>query len=497
MRPRTIYYSPSPRQARLSFTVSPVRIRATLALLWAALCLVVAACTGADTGRGSARVAPAPDPTSAAAAAQTAPGGSARLRGPAVMGSEDLRRAYQFVLQRYVDPVDHGQLIRAGVNGLRAAIDAEGALPLLWLALDVRPLPRGDAARDWESFGGAYDAVVQKLPDWAESKHADRIVLQSMLRSLEDGHSIYVAPEEVRRQADSSYAGIGVRLAKNAGGGAPLVAEVFRDSPAAAAGLQMGDRIMFVDGQALTGRPSDEVVRLIRGPLGSTASLLVQRGSAIALREFRLQRAQVRLESVEAVTLPSQGVMYLHLRSFSPESPQLMARAIQIGQQSGVRGWILDLRGNPGGGVAAVQQIAGLFLDNRTLGYQVDREQQRQPMVSVGAPMVVGDPVMVMVDGDSSSGAEILAANLRDYRIATVVGTQTAGIVSVATKEPLADGGEVQVTVQRFETSTGERLDRVGVKPNMVVELRDVDLEVGVDSQLKAAMELIGQRTGR
>ena len=413
------------------------------------------------------------------------------------MGSDDLRHAYQFILQRYVERPDHGQLIQAGASGLRAAIEAEGALPLLWLALDVRPMPSGDAARDWESFGAAYDAVVQKLPGWAESKHADRIVLQSMLRSLEDGHSLYVAPEEVRRQADSTYAGIGIRLAKNAGGGAPLVAEVFRNSPAAGAGLQMGDRIMFVDGQALTGRPFEEVVSLIRGPLGSTASLLVQRGTAAGLREFKLQRAQVRLESVEAVTLPSQGLMYIHLRSFSPESPQLMSRAIQIGQQSGVRGWILDLRGNPGGGVAAVQQIAGMFLDNRTLGYQVDRDQQKRPMMSVGAPMVVGNPVVVIVDGDSSSGAEILAANLRDYRVASVVGTQTSGVVSVALKEPLADGGEVQVTVQRFETSTGERLDRVGVQPDVVVDLRDTDLEVGVDSQLKAAVELVVQRLGR
>jgi carboxyl-terminal processing protease len=339
--------------------------------------------------------------------------------------------------------------------------------------------------------------MVQKLPTWSKESHADWIVIRQMMESLDDGHSTFLTPDEVQRRGETTYVGIGVRLARSSQGQAPLVAEVFPNSPAASAGMKSGDRIVEVDGQDLTGRALSDVVQLIRGPSDSEVALRVRRLNSPELLEFHLRRAQVQVEPVTATLSANGTVGYLRIRSFTDETvPDMAMRLFVRERELGARAWLLDLRGNPGGSLSAVTRVAGMFVENRPIGFQV-RQSQQTPIIAEGSgPVTRGMPVVILVDEETASGGEILAAALQEYDVARVVGTNTAGNVGVAGQISLPDGSAIQITEQRYVTPSGARLDGVGVQPDVTVEMNDADVEAGRDPQLLKAVEVLGERLG-
>lgn len=475
-------------------------LRTALSLATAVLLATgLAACSLGDgpggRGPGNRRVEPpvelrqpSPLPSPVASPGPGATPAAPTREGP--LTSAELGRAYRAIYDRFVDKLDHKQLIRAAREGLRAALEQEAVLPLATLPLDLQPPLSDNLDKDWASFAAAYDGVSLTLPSWTASARPDWIVLRSMLESLNDGHSVFLTPDDVRRRNETSYGGVGIRLARPVEGQAPLVAEVFSRSPAAAAGVKAGVRILAVDGQELVGKPLADVVQLIRGPTGSEVTL---RLGGAQQREVTLKRAQVQIDQVEAYP-PQNGVGYVRIRSFNDQTAAAVRQFLTRQRQLGARGLVLDLRGNPGGSLEEVGSVAGAFVQDKPIGFEVNRVGQRDEIPAVGEPLVAGMPVSILVDGDTASGAEILAAALREYNVAELVGTSTAGNVGVAAILPLPDGSAMQITEQRFVTPSGTQLDGVGVKPDVLVELGDADLEAGRDPQLQRAAELVAQK---
>ncbi len=411
------------------------------------------------------------------------------------MSGSDLEIAYEAILTQFVDPVDPAQLVKAASGALRDSLKDQVLLPLFTLPLDLQPDPTANAADDWTAFSSAYDAMVQKLPDWAAKSHPDWAVLQAMVASLDNGHSVFLTPDDVQRRGESSYAGIGVRLARPDQSKAPIVAEVFPNSPAQAAGVHNGDQIIAADGQDLTGRPLSDAVSLIRGPTGTSISIRVKRLDSPQPLDFNLTRAQVQIEPVVAGQITGNAqIGYLRIRSFADDTPDPVGQVLAAGRQQGVKAWILDLRGNPGGSLAAVEDVAAYFVPRKPVGFQVDRRGQRTPLVADGTQLVQNQPVVVLIDHDTASGAEILAAALHEYGLATLVGDGTAGNVGVAGVLPMPDGSAVQITQQRYVTPFGARLDPNGLQPDVTVSLSDADLEAGRDPQLNRAATVLMQK---
>ncbi len=466
--------------------------------------LVVASAVGcgvsdplAKPQQGSRRLDPPPE-TSQGTGGLAVDSGTARLRS-GVMSTVELHVAYRAILDRFADPVDHRQLVRAAIDGLRGSLREQQVLPMFTMPLDLVAVDQADPEKAWVAFGEAYDATVQKLPTWAEQTHADWETVRRMVATLSDGHSTFLTPDEVRQRNESSFAGIGVSLARSDQGAGPLVAEVFPQSPAAAAGLRRGDRIVGVDGQTLAGRQLTDVVQMIRGPRGSEVRLTVQRTGAARPFEIRLTRAQVRVEPVlGGLAANNSGLGYLRIRTFTDDAADETNQILQLGAQNGVRAWIIDLRGNSGGSLDAVQRIAGTFLGDRVpVGFEVSRDGQQTVLQSSG-PSVAGNlPLVVLVDHDTASGSEILTAALREKQAAQVVGAKTAGNVGVAAVLPLPDGSAVQITERRYLTSAGGPLDRVGVQPDVPLETQEADIEAGRDPQLQRASEIVAQKLGR
>jgi len=428
-----------------------------------------------------------------------APGAATQIRGQG-LSSAQLYTAYRAILDTYVDPVDDTQLIKAATDTLRQGLQSQPNLPMVTLPLQMVPGTTGNADKDWQTFGDAYDSVVNKLPTWAQQAHPDWMVLRSMADSLKDGHTSFMTPDEARRRNETSFAGIGVLMSRPQDNQPPLIAEIFPSSPASTSGLKRGDRIIGVDGQDVAGHTVSDIAQLIRGQPGTQVRVQVRRLSSDQPLEFTMRRALVQVDQVLGRQVPNVPIGYLKIRSFGDSTmvDQVLG-ILDQGRQRGIRGWIVDLRSNPGGSLSAVLGAASGFFDasHSVVGFQVDRQRRQTPLeiqpssTPTGTPLLNGAPLIVLVDRDSASGAEIFAAAIQEAKIGTLVGSKTAGNVGVATQIGLADGSVLQVTEQRFVTPGGAQIDGVGVTPDVVLEMTDEDLENDRDPQLAKALELI------
>ena len=303
---------------------------------------------------------------------------------------------------------------------------------MLTLPLQMVPSATGNADKDWQAFGDAYDSVVNKLPAWAQQAHPDWMVLRGMADSLHDGHTSFMTPDEARRRNETSFAGIGVLMSRPLDSQPPLIAEIFPSSPASASGLKRGDRIIGVNGQDVAGQTVSDIAQLIRGQPGTQVRVQVRRLSSQQPLEFTMRRALVQVDQVIGRQVPNVPIGYLKIRSFGDSTmvDQVLG-ILDQGKQRGIKGWIVDLRSNPGGSLNAVLGAAGGFFDadHSVVGYQVDRQRRQTPLDTTPTNNLNGIPLVVLVDRDSASGAEIFAAAIQEAKIGTLVGSKTAGNV--------------------------------------------------------------------
>jgi len=485
----------------------PANRRVIRPIIFVCLAALVGCTPTSGSSAGNRIVTPPPvskpsgaQPTPATPNAPAAPTSNAsapHLRGEG-LSAADLYTAYRAILDTYVDPVDDTQLIKAATDSLRQGLQGQASLPLLTMPLQLVSGSTGDADRDWQAFGDAYDSVVTKLPDWAEQTHPDWVVLRSMADSLHDGHTSFMTPDEARRRNETSFAGVGVLMSRPQDNQPPLIAEIFPSSPASSSGLKRGDRITAVDGQDVTGQAVGDIATLIRGQPGTQVRIQVQRVNSPQPLEFTMRRAVVQVDQVLGRQVPNAPIGYLKIRSFGDSTMvEQVLGILDQGQKRGLRAWVVDLRGNPGGSLNAVLGAASGFFDanHAVVGYQVDRQRHQTPL-EIQQPMNLlnGAALVVLVDHDSASGAEIFAAALQDAGVGTLVGSKTAGNVGVATQITLPDDSVLQVTEQRFVSPSGAQIDGVGVTPDVVVEMTDEDLQNDRDPQLGKALELVVQK---
>jgi carboxyl-terminal processing protease len=469
-------------------------LRFVVAIMMTLLALVVAAgCTagGSSSGRtGNARVDPSEEggrptgQTGARGSASSTPGGS-----DGTLSSTELGLVYQFIMQRYIEQVDHATLVEAAIAAVHETGLRSNALPLDLATTDLVPTPTGEPDRDWMAFARGYDALVGKHPQWAAQARPDWAILRKMIATLGDDHSLFMDPQDVKRTAETGFTGVGIRVTRPRPEEPPYVTEVFRDSPASAAGVKAGDQITAVDSKTTDGLSLTEIVTSIRGAQGSKVVLSVVRGGQPPV-DIQITRAPVDAPRVEGAV--RGGVLgVLRIRSFGDGVPEQVQQLLTQGRNRGARAWILDLRGNPGGSLEAMARVATNFIAQRPVGLAVDRNGQSDPIVAPGRPAIPTFPYVVIVDRETASGAELLAAAIKEYQIAPVVGVRTAGSVGLASPQPLSDGSAIQVTIRRLVSPSGAVINKQGVEPDFEADLTIDDLQRGDDPQLLQAIELL------
>lgn len=291
--------------------------------------------------------------------------------------------------------------------------------------------------------------------------------LKGIVAALGDPYSEYLDPQAAlafREQIEGTFAGIGVEL-RPARAGA-RIARVLEDSPAARAKLHRGDLITAVGRRSLAGGSLTEASALVRGPAGSTAELWVRERGTARSRRVLLLRAEISVSSV-SLRMLGGGLAVVKLSQFSNETGRALVSAVRRAQRRRARALVLDLRGNGGGLVDAAEEAAGVFLGpGRPVASISGRAWKREVLRSRG-PRRWSGPLVVLIDRDSASAAELLAGALRDEIAVKLVGERSYGKGVVESTYNLSGGGLLKLTIAEYRTPAGARIAGRGLRPDL------------------------------
>jgi carboxyl-terminal processing protease len=272
-------------------------------------------------------------------------------------------------------------------------------------------------------------------------------------------------------QIEGNFVGLGVEL--KAADGALLIVNVIHNSPAERGGIKPGDKIVNVGGHSTSDVNTDKAAEMLQGSEGSTVQLAVVTGDE-SPRQLNIRREHVDVSSVDDVKIvdPAFGIGYFKLNCFQKTTNSDVDQALWQLHRDGMRSLIIDLRGNPGGLLTAAVDVAQKFVDSGTIVSTRGRSPGEDYNYQAHGTGQWRMPLVVLIDGDSASAAEILAGALRDYHRAKIVGTRSYGKGSVQGIFPLSVGGAgVRLTTAKFYSPLGSAFSHVGVDPDVKVEV--------------------------
>lgn len=349
-------------------------------------------------------------------------------------------------------------------------------------------------------------ARQQLLGQEYSSQEAAYSALRSALRQLNDPYTRFLSPAEysdLTDQTSGEVSGIGVRLQYDDQIREVVVSEVMVGSPAAEAGMVAGDRILLIDGQSTDRLTVDAILQRLRGATDSQVTLTIARGSGPS-RSMILTRSREEVPTVEYALkrAGSHSIGYIRLIEFNAQAAHQMETAIRSLTGQGVEGFVLDLRGNPGGLLMASIDIGRMWLQHGPIVRTQDRNGTDEA-ISANRTALTQLPLTVLVDRRSASSSEILTGALRDNQRAMVVGTPTFGKALVQSLHGLADGSGLAVTVAHYYTPNGTDISRRGITPDVAVEISDRQrselftnpsrLGTEADTQYLRALEVLEQ----
>lgn len=315
-----------------------------------------------------------------------------------------------------------------------------------------------------------------------------------IMASLGDPYSCYYSPEELQATVEKTegyFYGIGAVLMLNQEYGYPQVVSLIDGSPAANSELRIDDIITEVDGIDVGGMELDESVALIKGEENTEVVLSIARLATSEEFEVRLIRAKVESQSVNYEMLDG-AIGYIQISSFDEATVEQFTEALATVKGSRAKGLIIDLRGNPGGSLPAVVDIAREILPAGPIVTTEDKYGNVVPYDCDGSHEL-DIPLVVLINGGSASASEILAGAIKDYGIGTLMGTTTYGKGIVQRIIQLTDGSAVKLTVSHYYTPLHNDIHKVGIEPDVEVTF-DVDAyleDTSNDNQLDEAIEYL------
>jgi carboxyl-terminal processing protease len=366
--------------------------------------------------------------------------------------------AFNILIERHVDKPSSTQLLGAALDAVQTLLEKMGD-PSQTV---TKPAFTGSPQSDFAKFASTLNDVLAANPK-EDPKLVEEQATDGMARSMNECHTYYLDPSRAKgfNAAPQEYSGIGASITSPGPNDLVEIAQVFPNSPAEKAGVKKGDKVKTVNGEDMLGLTSEEVANKIKGPEGTTVSIVFVRNGVDT--PISIVRGKVIAPRVIDQT-DDGNVGYIYVSQLNGDVSNQVAQAVKRQNDAGVVGRVLDLRDDPGGDLSAAVDIASIFVKNATLVYQVGRDGNRTPL-RTNDRMYVSDakPLVVLVNKNSASGAEIIAAGVRANGAGTVMGAQTAGCVGIGQPRELPDGGLLLVTIARMEDAkTGEPLNGPG-----------------------------------
>ncbi len=328
-------------------------------------------------------------------------------------------------------------------------------------AVFVRPTAEPTGVLDEAAARIARDAARP-----VDQETLEKAAVEGMLGTLGDQWSSYYGPAEFTAfsaSLEGRYTGVGVWL-KQQPDGAVVIASVQRDTPADEAGVLVGSRLSAIDGLPVVGLPVSDVAGRLRGELGEPVELtLVVDGqtSTVVLSRVAVAADDVTVEKLDG------NVLSVTVSAFTRGAGRQVRAAIAADSGNANPGIVLDLRGNPGGLVDEAVEVAGAFLDGGVV-VSYDRRGRGVRTLQAAPGGVTDVPLVVLVDGETASAAEIVTAALQDRGRAVIVGSRTYGKGSVQEPATLSDGSAIELTVGQYVTPGGHVIDSLGIDPDIV-----------------------------
>jgi len=383
----------------------------------------------------------------------------------------------------YVDTFTWKDLVERGVTDLEVAL-TEGVFVNRYLAgvpsaklaafrqslrelMAQQQTPTRTAA--WEAVRAAAELGHQQL-----GLPPTVVILEYLcgLTNTLDPYSAFLTPsqlEEIYSQIEGNFVGLGVEL--KAEGGSLRIIRVVPGSPAQENGLRAGDQILAVGSQSTAGLTTEQAADLLQGPEGSTVELTVQTPGQPP-RRLAIRRRRVEIPSIEQARMADQeaGVAYVKLTCFQKTTARDLESVLWDLYRQGMRSLIVDVRGNPGGLLSTAVEVADKFIDQGVIVSTRGRSPQEDFTYTAHAAGTWRVPLVVLVDQESASAAEIFAGAIRDHRRGTLVGSRTYGKGSVQGIFPLHYAGTgIRLTTARFYSPNGQCFNRIGLEPDIVV----------------------------
>ena len=401
-----------------------------------------------------------------------------------------VRQAFDLLMDRFVTPPSAATVLNGGWDGgvsfVREQTGAEVG--------DLRPSLGDDRASAWRAFVGAYPRLIAAA-DGIDQVEVDRVIVRGMAASLDSTSTYYYRPDDFQAlQSGRTFAGIGVVTNRDL-----VVTELLEGGPAQAGGLRLGDRLIAVDGATIITREGPAFSPPLRGPAGSPVQVTIERVGSPDPVVLSFIRAPVQFHWITGRMIDNQ-IGYLRIRTLAPQGLDSLVRALAELDRGGARALVVDIRGNAGGAMSLVEEAAKRFVREGPLYRVIDRqghEVVRRADASEGVYRGADLPTVVLVDQDTASGAELLAAVLRENGAGYLIGRGTAGMLAGQSAFSLADGSGLVVATQIIRTGQGKDIDGIGVEPDQLVGLDLTALAEGRDTQIEAALTYLRGRLGQ
>ena len=361
----------------------------------------------------------------------------------------------------------------------------------VWKIVNKKYYDPTNNAQDWNKWRYRYENKLK-------TKEDAYVAIETMLSSLNDPYTRFLDPKEFNEETESikgSLKGIGTQIGLR--DGELVIIAPLEDSPAERAGLLADDRILEINGESTKGINIDAAAEKIRGEKGTTVTLLIQR-KGVPNKLYSVVRDEIEVKSVsckppfETTKIPND-IQYIRLSSFISKNAAGEIESI-LNNSSGMKGFIIDLRSNPGGLLTNAIYISDMLLKGGVIVSTVDRDSYKTT-TRARYQQVTDKPIVVLINKGSASASEILSGALKDNHRATIVGEQSFGKGLVQEINKLPDEAGMNITIQRYLTPSGTDINKKGITPDVVVELTKENVEAKKDVQLEKAIEILEKMT--
>ena len=354
---------------------------------------------------------------------------------------------------------------------------------------------KNDLYEKIDLFGEVLENIKKDYVDDVDQAEMMDAAINGVLQSL-DPYSAYMSPElfkEMQTDTRGEFGGLGIEIGMEAG--VVKVISPIDDTPAAKAGIKAGDYIVKIGKEQVQGKSLMEAVKLMRGPVGTSIDLTVRRKKVKKPLEFKIVRKIIEIQSVSSrIVGKDKNLGYIRLKSFNENSDEQFLKLIKKFEKNlNIKGYVLDLRNNPGGLLTKAINITDFFLDDGEIVSTKGREiSETRKFFARKGDEVKGKPVVILINNGSASASEIFAGALKDHKRAIILGENSYGKGSVQSIIPLRNGGGIRLTISKYYLPSGKSISEVGVTPDILVEETENDFKINSqkDNQLNYAIKL-------